>query len=234
MLFERIAELNRKLVDLQAIRDSRHEIDRLLNRRDELTSAVAPIVAEARRVASFRRHEVDVGFEKNKVRALHAKVCVYLADVDGFTRPGADIRHQFLERLPEVRTELVTALNDAWRGVLGKAPPDDEALLAMYEAVRETSKAVAQFRKANAALSRHRYKVPDDLDALDTAFSNLAKLSKAWQAMQEANLPQDVKSFIQRANGGEATVADLTDSVLDWLRSTHPEMLRSLRIRLSR
>jgi DNA repair ATPase RecN len=121
-----------------------------------------------------------------------------------------------LSNLSEKMQSLVKEIRNSWRIYAEQQTQQSFELLKLVKYLPEVQNEQAQLTELQNHLTAFFERVP-------TTPANLTEFDQSLQALKHhlsnvSGLSESVRQFLQKTLSGQATLADMTDEVLDWCR----------------
>lgn len=230
---ERIANLRASIAELAVRRAEAKRADGFRHRARALSDPSKRLHSLAATARLMRQYGLPIQLNAPMLHKLRSECAAlreqFAQDADSILKPDTTRQHTFWKPLAALSNQIEEELKQAWESWIRKTVPGgQEDLLQVLERFPEFAGAARDLRSANRQAQQLAQRLPAS-EADFEAIQDLAeRMRQAWDRLVAADLSEEVKHFLLTASSEQATLADLTPSVLDWIRKHR--LLRSFRV----
>lgn len=230
---ERIANLRTSIAELAIRRAEAKRASDFYHRAQALSVPSKRLHSLAETARLMRRYGLPIQLDAPMLEKLRSE-CIALReqfaqDADSILRPDATRQYTFWKPLATLPDRIEEALKKAWTNWIRKTVPGgQEDLLQVLERFPEFAAAARDLRSANFQAQQLAQRLPVSEADFEAVQILAERMRQAWNRLAAADLSEEVKHFLLTASNEQATLADLTPSVLDWIRKHR--LLRSFRV----
>ena len=231
-LVDRIRVISQSIRDLEGLQATETEATGFRTRADELSQLADSIQVQAVRAEQFCQNGIDFEAPEFQARQLRLKLegmlQGYVADRKSILEPSNEWKYQTKTGLDSIASKTNQELRKAWiRYVTGLKPSVNPGLLRLFARSRAYQ---AQSQRINELLAELD-SLMNRLPATQAELKNPALLADEARRLAEelpTDIPEPVRQLFQSINAETATVGQLTDEAMQWLKEN--EMLSDLRV----
>jgi hypothetical protein len=237
MLLERAAQLAIQVKQFNTTNELAQEAAAFATRVQQLAGPSDELLQLSKLAAEFAQNSITIPFDRalglGVVQHAGKLLEAFTANPKSLTEGDEFFRHQFLPGIRKLSQTFRAALEEGWRQRVDReldALPQD--VLAALETVAKYRAQIQTIRRCDQEAKQSRLTLP----LLGTVAARLAALAQiikvkeqCWQELKGSELPDEVIDFLKQAGTQGFSLADLTESIKQWL--SERGLLGSFRIR---
>jgi hypothetical protein len=206
------------------------------HRAATLTACIDEVSRSTVLTKLFRDQGTTVPWNRTILQSLRNRLSRFAGrvkdDPDAILDPKPELWPSLDSFVDEARLKLLTA----WRTWIDATAPSVDSGTLTTLSMLEFNDAVGDIQDKLSQRSALRARLPEGVTDFDAVRKLASEVSDIQSSLGGSDLPTEVSTFIEAASRGDATLAQLTDVVRDWLEQTHrSDIVRvSLRPRGSR
>jgi len=127
----------------------------------------------------------------------------------------------FTRRVPWdiIQRDLTTTLQKQWEEYIDKSKPNiNRETLDAFEQIPDFSKVVSSLKDKLELLEEYKTNLPSDSDKFKLVLSTAEEMKNLTEKLDSKNIPDSVKSFLNKAGNTGVDLSEITAEILDWLK----------------
>lgn len=237
MLIARLDQMTQEIDKLRELKQQEGIAKAFGTRAEQLQTPSIQLDGLASIAQEFQRRGIAIPLDQAQSNALALFTKQLRLITDAYREDPQSIvaateqRYTFWEPLKTLPNQVRDAILQGWSAyVESMLPMQQSDLLQTLEQLPGFRTHVAQIRQLNNEADRLRGRLPQSADEIDRIAAIAAELKRAWAQLPTEGIPGDVRDFLTAAVAGNAQVAQLTGTVMEWLRKNN--LVDSVRISL--
>lgn len=231
-LLERVRVLSAQITSLADSQVTANEAKTFLSRALEFSEAASVISTPTRRIELLRTKGLKINDASLEVappkQAVENLLRKYETDRRSVLTPDTNWRLVTKPQLSKLSERVNASLRDTWRSyVLSTKPNVDQGLLRVLGSSPAYAAHARRIEVLDSSFRVIAEEFPVTLPDADRP-EQLAKELKGLLEVLPTDIPKPVRDLFVAINQGSATVADLTDEAVAWLREK--DLLQTVRL----
>lgn len=234
MLVARLQEVTQAISELRSLEQQATDAEALSTRARQLEDPSMQLHILAQITQAFQQRGIWPAFNRRQLAAVAKEVeaaAVAYHDAPQRIADANEQRYTLWEPLKTLPGQVKDTLLQAWQDYIATALPEQNPeLLQTLGQLPGFKEPVEQIRRLQREVEDMRRRLPQSPDEMDRVTVSAAELRAAWQQLPTGGIPADVHDFLTAAVMGNARLSQLTNSVLEWLRTNN--LINDVRISL--
>jgi len=127
----------------------------------------------------------------------------------------------FTKRVPWdiIQRDLTTILHQQWEEYIDKSKPNiNRETLDAFEQIPDFSQVVSSLKEKLELLEEYKTNLPSDSDKFKLVLSTAEDMKNLTERLDSKNIPDSVKSFLNKAGNTGVDLSEITVEILNWLK----------------
>ena len=198
------------------------EASGIASRADTLAACVEALSQATQLMDAFRAESMTVDWDGKQLQSLKARAIRLKGRYNANPAVILDPNPAIWQALADLPVDAQRRLQTAWRAWIDAVWPSlNTETLGTLATIPELSTAVQDLQVYFDRRASLRGRLPSGPDDFAEVRRLGSETRDAWSALVGSGLHEDVVTFLEAANRGSATLAQLTDAVRDWLERMH-------------